>query len=69
MTKSLFSKCSYLGCPDPVGPNKYACTDHWFTLPRKLRIRLAEGLNKRSPMSWMRANKEALDFWHGAKKK
>ncbi len=55
--------CPHPNCTKPIASDKYACTEHWFSLPYALRNEIIRGY-RRSTTTWVRADRKAKAMWN-----
>jgi hypothetical protein len=57
------NKCAHPNCIKFKPVEQYACRDHWFGLPKKVRDKIHRGFRTSNGDLWFAAHKEAQEFW------
>lgn len=67
-------KCGHPDCTAAISPRQFACTSHWFSLPKEMRNRMFAaaravwaGASKPKLDALYAIHDEALAFWRDSK--
>jgi hypothetical protein len=59
------NRCPHPNCERLKPATMYACRSHWFALPAAIRNAIWSAFRGHGALSpeWLKANKQAVDFW------
>jgi hypothetical protein len=59
------NKCPHPTCQKPKPFDNYACSSHWFSLPKSIRDAIWKAYRENGALSpqWLAADKQAQKYW------